>query len=125
MCVFARRIEHPLDVAVQCPHDSDAHHHGRPVELDDQEQGFDSGLPFLEILLSLRQFHGVVGGVAQRHQLAPARQQDGIIQSAGQGGSGPGSCDLLSAFRDAPSAEVAFFFAASTVALSGQIVPLS
>ena len=124
MRVFARRIEHPLDVAVQCPHDADAHHHGRPVELDDQEQGFDRGLPFLEILLSLRQFHDVVGGVAQSYQLAPTRQQDGIIERAGPGGSGLGSCDL-SAFGDAPSAQVAFFFAASTVALSGQIVPLS
>jgi hypothetical protein len=125
MRVFARRIEHPLDVAVQCPHDADAHHHGRPVELDDQEQGFDSGLPFLlAILLSLRQFHDVVGGGAQSHQVAPTRQQDGIIERAGPGGSGLGPCDL-SAFRDAPSAQVAFFFAASTVAVSGQIVPLS
>jgi len=103
MRVFARRIEHPLDVAVQCPHDADAHH---------------------QFLLSLRQFHDVVGGGAQSHQVAPTRQQDGIIERAGPGGSGPGPCDL-SAFRDAPSAQVAFFFAASTVAVSGQIVPLS
>jgi len=29
--------------------DADARHHGGPVELDDQEQGFYRGLPFLEI----------------------------------------------------------------------------
>jgi hypothetical protein len=125
MRVFARCIEHPLDVAVQCPHDADAHHHSRPVELDDQEQGFDRGLPFLEILLSLRQFHDVVGGIAQSHQPAPTRQQDGIIERTDPGGSGLGSCDQLSAFRDVLSAQVAFFFAVSIAALSGQIVPLS
>jgi hypothetical protein len=104
MRVFARRIEHPLDVAVQCPHDADAHH---------------------QFLLSLRQFHDVIGGIAQSYQLAPTRRQDGIIERAGPGGSGLGSCDQLSAFSDVPGAQVVFFFAASTVALSGQIVPLS
>ncbi len=47
-------IKLPNVAAVECPHDSDARHHGRTVEFDDQEQGFDRGLPFLEILLSLR-----------------------------------------------------------------------
>jgi hypothetical protein len=43
-CVLAIRIEHPHYVTVQCPHD-DARHHGRPIEIDDQEQGFYDGLP--------------------------------------------------------------------------------
>jgi hypothetical protein len=46
MLVFAIRIKHPLDMAVQCPHDADTRHHGGPVELNDQEQGFDNGVPF-------------------------------------------------------------------------------
>jgi hypothetical protein len=54
MPVFAIRIKHPFDVAVQCPHDADARHHGGPVEFNDQEQGFDRGLPLLEVVLSLR-----------------------------------------------------------------------
>jgi hypothetical protein len=41
-------------VPIDRPHHTNAGHHGRPIELDDQEQGFDRGLPFLEILLSLR-----------------------------------------------------------------------
>jgi hypothetical protein len=60
--VFARWIKHPLDVSVQCPHDTDARHHGRPIEIDDQEQGFDRGLPFLEQLLSLGQLLDIFGG---------------------------------------------------------------
>jgi hypothetical protein len=96
-----------------------------PLSSTTKSKGFDRGLPFLEILLSLRQFHDVVGGIAQSHQPAPTRQQDGIIERTDPGGSGLGSCDQLSAFRDVLSAQVAFFFAASTAALSGQIVPLS
>jgi hypothetical protein len=31
MCVFARRIEHPLDMPVQRSHHTDPRHHGRAV----------------------------------------------------------------------------------------------
>ena len=79
----------------------------------------------LEILFGLGELHDVVGGIAQSHQPAPSLQQDGIIERTGPGGSGLGSCDQLSAFRDVLSAQVAFFFAASAAALSGQIVLLS
>jgi hypothetical protein len=96
-----------------------------PLSSTTRSKASTAACPFLEILLSLRQFHDVVGGIAQSYQLAPTRQQDGIIERAGPSGSGLGSCDRLSAFRDVPSAQAAFFFAASTVALSGQIVPLS
>ena len=44
-----------------------------PIELDDQEQGFDRGLPFLEILRGFRQAGDVVAGIAQSQQLAPTR----------------------------------------------------
>jgi len=46
-------VEHPLDVSVQRPHEANPRHHGRAIELDDQEQGFYRGLLLLEILLGL------------------------------------------------------------------------
>ncbi len=53
LLVFARRIKHPLDVSVQRPHHTNARHHGRAAELNDQEQGFDRGLPRFKILFGL------------------------------------------------------------------------
>src|SRR5258706_7500026 len=73
MRIFARRIEHPLDVPVQCPHNADARHHGRAVVLDDQEHGFDRRLPLGEILLGFGQLHhDVTGGVLEGDKLATA-----------------------------------------------------
>ncbi len=43
MRVFAREIEHPFDVAVQCPHDADAREHRRPAVR--RVHGNVSGLP--------------------------------------------------------------------------------
>jgi len=63
----------PNVAAVQCPHDADARHHGRAAKLDDQEQGFDRGLPLIKILFGLRQAGDVVAGIAQSHKLAPIR----------------------------------------------------
>jgi hypothetical protein len=53
MMIFAIRIEHAPDVPVQCPHDADASKHRRAAVLCDQEQHFDRGLPFLELLFGL------------------------------------------------------------------------
>jgi hypothetical protein len=55
------------------PHHTNARHHGRAAELDDQEQGFDRGLPRFKILFDLRKLHDVVGGIAQSHKLPPTR----------------------------------------------------
>jgi hypothetical protein len=60
----------------------------------------------------------------QSHEPAPSLQQDGIIERTGPGGSGLGSCDQLSAFRDVLRAQLAFFSADSIAALSEQIVVL-
>ncbi len=62
MRVFAIGIEHPLHVPVQCPHDTDACKHGRPVVTDDQEQSFDRGLPLVELLIGLRKLRDVSAG---------------------------------------------------------------
>jgi hypothetical protein len=67
----------------------------------------------------------VATGIAQSRQFAPIRQQDRIIERAGPGGSGLGSCDQLSAFRDVLHARLAFSSAASIAALSEQIAVLS
>jgi hypothetical protein len=83
MRIFARGTKLSNDVPVQRPHDADARHHSRPIELDDQEHSFDRGLPFLEILLSLRQLHDVAGGILQRDELATAGQGNRIVECAG------------------------------------------
>jgi hypothetical protein len=82
MRVFARRIKHPLDVPIECPHHSNARHHGGAIELDDQEQGLDRGLPFLKMLLDLGKLLDVFGGVLERNELATARQGNGIVEGA-------------------------------------------
>jgi hypothetical protein len=112
MRVFTRWIKLPLDVSVQRSQHADARHHRRAVEFNDEKQGFNRGLPFLEQLLSLRQAGDVIAGIAQSHELTPTRQQDRIIERTGPGGSELRSCDQLSAFRDGLSAQVAFFSAA-------------
>ena len=43
------------------------------VRLGGVDQATDSGLPFLEVLLGLRQFLDVIGSIAQSQQLAPTR----------------------------------------------------
>jgi len=73
MRVLARGTKLPNVAAAQRSYDTDARHHGRAVELDDQEQGFYRGLPRIKILFGLRKLHDVVGGIAQSHELAPTR----------------------------------------------------
>ena len=69
MRVFARRIKHPLDVPIERPQHADArHHHGWPVEFDHQEQGFDRGLPILEILFDLGKLLDIVRGVLEGNE---------------------------------------------------------
>src|SRR5258708_6356403 len=43
--IFARGIEHPLDVAVQRPHDADASEHRRAAQFCNQDQALNRGLP--------------------------------------------------------------------------------
>jgi hypothetical protein len=113
-----------LDTAVQSSQHPDVRVHHEVPAFRGADQTSDCGLPFLKILLGLRQLHDEVGSIAQSKQLAPI-QQDRIIEGASPGGSGLQLCDQLSAIRDVRNAQLAFFSAASTAALSGQIVPLS
>jgi hypothetical protein len=63
MKVFARRIEHPLDVTVQGPHDTDAREHRRPVMCCNQQKRLHRGLPWLGVVFCLGQFGDVSPGV--------------------------------------------------------------
>jgi hypothetical protein len=45
MMLLARRIKHPFDVPVQCPHDTDARKHRRAAVCCDQDKRFHRGLP--------------------------------------------------------------------------------
>ena len=82
MLVFAISVEHPLDVAVQSSHDADARHHGRAVELDYHEQGFNRGLPLVEQLLGLGELLDVFRGVLQGNDLATVGQRDPVVETA-------------------------------------------
>jgi len=83
MGIPARGIKRPNVAAVQCPHDADARHHGRAIELDDQEQGFDRGLPLIDVLLSFGKLLNIVRGVLEGDELATTGQRNRIIEGAG------------------------------------------
>ena len=76
MAIFARRVEHALDVTVQRPHDTDAREHRWPAMLRNQQKSLHRGLPFFGIVLCLEQFRDVVSGVAQGDQLLALGQFD-------------------------------------------------
>ncbi len=80
MMVFAIRIKHPLDVTVQGSHDADAREHRRAVLVDDQKQGPDRILPFLDLLFGLRQLLDISGGILEGDELATAGQRDRIVE---------------------------------------------
>ena len=72
-------------VPVQGPHYPDPRHHFRPVALGDQRQHFHRGLPFGSTVLRFRQFGDESGGVPQRQELAPVRQDDRVDEPRGPG----------------------------------------
>ena len=71
-----------FDVTVQGPHDPDAREHRRAVLVDDQKQGLDRILPFLDLLFGLRQLLDISGGILEGDELALARQRDRIFEFA-------------------------------------------
>jgi hypothetical protein len=54
MAIFARRVEHALDVTVQRPHHADPRVHYEVAALGGTDQAADRGLPLVELLLGLR-----------------------------------------------------------------------
>jgi hypothetical protein len=54
MMLFVIGIKHPLNVAVQGPHDADAREHRRAARRRDQDQRFHCRLPLLLMFRSRR-----------------------------------------------------------------------
>jgi hypothetical protein len=80
MLIFAIRIKHPLNVAVQRPHDPDPREHRRTARRRDQYQRLHSRLPFLDPVLGFRKLRDVVASVLKADKLATARQRYWIIK---------------------------------------------
>jgi hypothetical protein len=91
MRLLAIGIEHPLDVTVQRPHDSNPRHH-RVAAAATQHQRFNCRLPFRQVGFLLRQLGDVVCRVVQREQLPAVGQNDGILK---RGRPGHAKCFLF------------------------------
>jgi hypothetical protein len=83
MRVLARWVEHPLDVAIERPHDADPRKHRRAAKVRNQHQGFHRGLPFGRVVLDLRQFSDVKRGFAKRGQQLALGQRDWFVEFRG------------------------------------------
>lgn len=68
-------------MSVDRPHHPDPRHHLRAVALSDEQQRLHRRLPLCRVVLGLRQLGDVLGGIAQREQLATIRQEDRIEES--------------------------------------------
>jgi hypothetical protein len=80
MMLFAGWIKHPLSLAVQGSHDTDARKHRRAAERYHQDQRLHSGLPLRGLVLGLRELGDVLAGVLERDKRAPARQRDRFVE---------------------------------------------
>jgi hypothetical protein len=80
MMLFARRINHPLEVTVQGSHDAYPRQHRRAAALGDQQQRLRRGLPFRRFVLGLRKLRDVVAGFLERDERAPAGQWDWLVE---------------------------------------------
>ena len=80
MMVLAIGIEHALDVAIERSQHSDTRVHNEIATFCSADQTRDSSLPFLKVLLSLRQLHDVIGSVLEGYELAPLGQRDRIVE---------------------------------------------
>lgn len=79
------RIKHPFDVTVQRAHDADPRQHCRAAALSHKDQRLHRGLPLRRIVLRLRQFHDVVGRVAQGDEAAAIWKRYWILKRGGPG----------------------------------------
>ena len=81
MGILAGRIEHPPDVAIECPHHADARHHRRAVLFSDQDQAFHRCLPFRRFVFCLWQLGDVGPGVLQGDEPVAVRQHNRIVEA--------------------------------------------
>ena len=82
MMVFPVRIEHALNVSVQCSHDADPGEHRRATGFSDQDQDLHRGLPFGGGVLGLRRLGDLVAGILERDEPASAGKRDWIVEGA-------------------------------------------
>jgi hypothetical protein len=76
MVILPRRVEHPLNVAVQGSHHAYPREHRRAVMFRNQQERRHRSLPFFGIVFCLRQFRDVERGVAQGDKLLALGQFD-------------------------------------------------
>jgi hypothetical protein len=69
-----------FDVPIERPHHADARMHQEIAAFCSADQTRDSSLPFLKVLLSLRQLHDVIGSVLEDYELVPLGQRDRIVE---------------------------------------------
>src|SRR6266403_5081818 len=81
MMLFAIGIKHPLNVAVQCPHDANPREYRRSARRRDRDQRLHGRLPLVGLVLGLRKLGDVVAGVLESDELAPARQRYRIVET--------------------------------------------
>ena len=82
MMVLARRIELPLEMTIQGPHDTDPRKHRWSARRRDQDQGLHSCLPFLRRVIGLGKFGDVLAGILKGDELTATRQRDRIVKSS-------------------------------------------
>jgi hypothetical protein len=68
MMVLARRIELPLDMTIQGPHDTDPCKHLWSAGRRHKDQRFHSSLPLRGLVLGFRKLRDVVAGVLKRDE---------------------------------------------------------
>jgi hypothetical protein len=86
MRFFPRRVEHALDVSVQCPHHADVSVHQRSAIFRRHDQRFGRNLPFNEYRDCCSRL--ILGGVSRRDRLRKLQCELGPSQSRPERSSG-------------------------------------
>jgi len=81
MRVLPLRVEHALDVAVQCSHHTNPCEHRRAARGRDQDQRLHCCLPLRGLMLVFRKPRDEFAGVLEGDELATAGQRDRIVET--------------------------------------------
>ena len=100
MCLFARAIEHALNVPIERLHDADARKHRRAAERRHQDQRFHRRLPFRKLVNCLRKLGDVIAGIFERVELATIRSSNSRFHSVGRIFENSDVCELHDRRRD-------------------------
>jgi len=100
MCLFARAIEHALNVPIERLHDADARKHRQAAERRHQGQRFHRRLPFRKLVNGLRKLGDVIAGIFERVELATIRSSNGRFHPVGRIFENSDVCELHDRRRD-------------------------